>query len=536
MKTARLSSLVIGILLAAISAAAQAPATPVEPATFYYQNREIITLRAARGSLTPHDRVEGAARRLHDELRAAGPGKVNTVQVDGGVAVTMGTSAIFGVLPGDVDPDLMGQEATVEGTAQAAAMRLDAAAHAWSDQRKPSVIARGVLHSLAALVLAVAGIWLLARGRVALTTWLSEKAKHKVEERTAAREINLLDPVLKLLQFSVALGRIVVLATIIYLWFTYAFSHFPLTAPWASKLADFLTTSLSTVGSGILNGIPSMFLAVLILAVTRLFAYTVKMLFDSVGRGRVNIKGVYPDTANAMRRIAVVLVWVFGIAMAFPFIPGSDSDAVKGVSVLFGLMITLGSSGVISQAMSGLVVVFSRAIREHEYVTIGEYEGTVTQVGGLSVKLRTPRNEEITIPNSVLVSTPTRNYSRLASGDGVVLHATVGIGYDAPWREVHDMLIEAAHRTPGVRKSPPPFVRQATLSSFCVDYIINAYLDRPEMRLAVLSDLHANIQDIFNEHEIQIMTPAFESQPSEPVLVPRKSLAIQPPKRNDDQP
>src|SRR4029450_8561768 len=114
----------------------------------------------------------------------------------------------------------------------------------------------------------------------------------------------------------------------------------------------------------------------------------------------------------------------------------------------------------------------------------------------------------------------------------VVLHATVGIGYDAPWREVHDMLIEAAHRTPGGRKTPPPFVRPATLSSFCVDYIINAYLDRPEMRLAVLSDLHANIQDIFNEHEIQIMTPAFESQPSEPVLVPRKSLAanIQPPK------
>jgi small-conductance mechanosensitive channel len=125
----------------------------------------------------------------------------------------------------------------------------------------------------------------------------------------------------------------------------------------------------------------------------------------------------------------------------------------------------------------------------------------------------------------VLVSNPTRNYSRLAGDDGVVLHTSVGIGYDAPWRQVHDMLIEAAHRTPGLRKSPLPFVRQATLSSFCVDYTINAYLEHPEKRLAVLSDLHANIQDIFNEREIQIMTPAFESQPSEPVLVPRKSLA-----------
>jgi small-conductance mechanosensitive channel len=226
-----------------------------------------------------------------------------------------------------------------------------------------------------------------------------------------------------------------------------------------------------------------------------------------------------------MRRIAVVLIWVFGIAMAFPFIPGSDSDAVKGVSVLFGLMITLGSSGVISQAMSGLVVVFSRAIRENEYVSVGDYEGTVTQVGALSAKIRTPRNEEVTIPNSVLVSTPTRNYSRLAGDEGVILQATVGIGYDAPWRDIHDMLIEAARRTPGVRKTPPPFVRQSTLSSFCVDYIINARLEQPEMRLAVLSDLHANIQDIFNEREIQIMTPAFESQPAEPVLVPKTKAA-----------
>jgi len=268
-----------------------------------------------------------------------------------------------------------------------------------------------------------------------------------------------------------------------------------------------------------------MFLAVMILAITRLCAYSVKMLFDAVAEDRVKIKGVYPDTADAMRRIAVVLVWVFGIAMAFPFIPGSDSDAVKGVSVLFGLMITLGSSGVITQAMSGLVVVFSRAIRENEYVSIGEYEGTITQVGGLSAKLRTLRNEEITIPNSVLVSSPTRNYSRLSAEDGVILQTVVGIGYDAPWREVHDMLIEAARRTLGVRKSPAPFVRQTTLAAFCVNYTLNAYLDHPEQRFAVLSELHANIQDIFNEHEIQIMTPAFESQPAAPVLVSKKSLA-----------
>jgi small-conductance mechanosensitive channel len=531
MKTSPLFPLVIGILLTAISAAAQTPATPVEPATLYFQNREIVTLRTMRGSFTPRDRVDGALRRLRDELRAAGPGEIQTVPVDDAVAVTMSTHAIFGVLPGDLDPDLMGQGETPQAVAEAAAKRLDAAVHAWSDQRSFSVVARGGLYSLIALVLAAGTIWLLARSRAALSRWLTEKATRKVEGRAAAKEFNLLDPVLRLTEFSIGVGRGLILATILYVWLTYTFSQFPLTTPWASGMADFITSSLSTLVTGIVSGIPALLFALLILGVTRLVAYTVKMFFDSIGQGRVSIKGIYSDTADAMRRIAVVLVWVFGIAMAFPFLPGSDSDAVKGVSVLFGLMITLGSSGVITQAMSGLVVVFSRALREDEYICVGDYEGTVTHVGALCAKIRTPRNEEINIPNSVLVSTPTRNYSRLAGDDGVVLQATVGIGYDAPWREVHEMLIEAAGRTAGVRKNPPPFVRQATLASFCVDYIINAYLERPEQRLAVLSDLHANIQDIFNERQIQIMTPAFESQPPEPVLVPRKSLAAtaQPP-------
>ncbi|HET9217940.1 MAG TPA: mechanosensitive ion channel domain-containing protein [Terriglobia bacterium] len=527
MKVLLICLLAIGTVLAGNSAAAQAPATPIEPATLYFQNREIVTLRSMRGSFTPQDRVAGAERRLRDELRASGPGEITTVSVDGAVAVMMRTTLIFTVLRDDLDPELVGQEATTDAAAQAAARRLDLAVDAWSDQRKAPVIARGVLHSLVALVLAMAAIWIVARVRVVVTGWLTREAKHRVEEKTAPKGINLIDPVLKLMQLLVGLGRIAVLAGIVYLWCTYVFSQFPLTSPWASKLADFVTSSFSTVFRGILTGIPTLFLAVLILTVTRLFAYTVKTLFDSVASGHVRVRGIYSDTADAMRRIAVVLVWIFGIAMAFPFLPGSNSDAVRGVSVLVGLMITLGSSGVISQAMSGLVVVFSRAIRENEYVCVGEYEGTVTQVGALSAKIRTPRNEEITIPNSVLVSTPTRNYSRLAGTDGVVLQTSVGIGYDAPWRDVHDMLIEAVYRTPGLRKTPSPFVRQATLSSFCVDYTINAYLDRPETRLAVLSELHANIQDIFNEREVQIMTPAFESQPDQPVLVPkRKSLGV----------
>ena len=514
--------LVLGMLAAVDSAAGQTPdAAEPKPATLRFKNREIITFRSMRGLFSPRDRVEGAERRLHDTLNSADPGEIHVFAVDGNPAVAMGTTVIFGVLPGDVEPGLTDQEATPEAAADAAAKRLEAAVQAWADQRRPSVIGWGVLYSLLALALAVGAVLLLVRIRETAVQWVSVRAARRVEGAPVAKSINFLDPLLKSLRFLVGVARAAAVAGIIYLWLTYTFSQFPLTAPWSRNLAGFVGNALTTVGSGIVQGIPTMLIAALILAVTRLVAHIVKTLFDSIGEGRLNVRGIYPDTSDAMRRIAVALVWVFGIAMAFPFIPGSDSEALKGVSVLFGLMITLGSSGVISQAMSGLVVVFSRAIKENEYVSIGDYEGTVTQVGALSAKIRTPRNEEITIPNSVLVSSPTRNYSRLAGEDGVVLHARVGIGYDAPWREVHTILIEAASRTAGLRQTPPPFVRQSSLENFCVEYTINAYLDRPETRVAVLSDLHANIQDAFNEHEIQIMTPAFESQPPEPVLVPK---------------
>jgi small-conductance mechanosensitive channel len=184
-------------------------------------------------------------------------------------------------------------------------------------------------------------------------------------------------------------------------------------------------------------------------------------------------------------------------------------------------MISLGSTGIINQAMSGMVVVFSRALKAGEYVAVGDYEGTVTEVGALATKIRTKRNEEINIPNSMLVSSATTNYSRLASEHGSIVTSTAGIGYNAPWRVVHQLLIDAALRTPGVKHDPAPFVRQSALTPFCVDYTILAYLEHPEDRLAVRSNLNANIQDGFNEAGIQIMTPAFESQPAEPVLVPK---------------
>jgi small-conductance mechanosensitive channel len=172
--------------------------------------------------------------------------------------------------------------------------------------------------------------------------------------------------------------------------------------------------------------------------------------------------------------------------------------------------------------MSGLVVVYSRAFREGDYVKIGEVEGTVVRRGSLSTKIRNVRHEEVTLPNGIVIASPTVNYTRLAGGSGALVSATVTIGYDAPWRQVHALLELAASRTPGLRKAPPPTVVQRALSDFYVEYQLVAQAERSDDRPLALSRLHAAIQDAFNEHGVQIMSPHFLGQPGAPVVVPRE--------------
>ena len=209
--------------------------------------------------------------------------------------------------------------------------------------------------------------------------------------------------------------------------------------------------------------------------------------------------------------------------MAYPYIPGSDTYAFKGLSVLIGLMITLGSIGLINQIISGLFVIYSKSVKSGDYVRIGDIEGESINVGSLATKLRTPRQEEITLPHSVMVGTATTNYSRLAGEQGMVVTVSVTIGYDAPWRQVHELLLFGASRTPGIRTEPPPRVLQRELSDFYVQYHLLAHLEDGQSRAAVLSDLHSQIQDAFNEYGVQIMSPHFESQPRKPVLVPKSA-------------
>ncbi len=308
-----------------------------------------------------------------------------------------------------------------------------------------------------------------------------------------------------------------------YLWLVFSLRQFPDSAPWADQLQTFLLGLLVDFAKGALSALPGLVAVVVIFLIARWCARLIRIVFDKVAAGSLLLPWLERETARTTQTLLIMVVWLFALVAAYPYIPGSETDAFKGLSVLLGLMVTLGSTGIINQIISGLFVVYSKSVRPTDYVRVGDIEGEVTDVGFLATKLRTPRQEEITIPHSVLVGTATTNYSSLAGDNGMAVTTSVTIGYDVPWRQVHALLQLGAARTRGLRREPSPRVMQRELSDFYVQYLLLAHLENGMSRAAALSELHSQIQDAFNEFGTQIMSPHFESQPDKPVFVPRSA-------------
>jgi small-conductance mechanosensitive channel len=309
---------------------------------------------------------------------------------------------------------------------------------------------------------------------------------------------------------------------------------FPYTRPWGESLNGFLLTTVRNLALGAADAMPGLFTVVVILFVARLVARLIRIWFQAVEQGRVIARWVYPETAQPTRRILTTLVWVFAIIVAYPYMPGSETDAFKGVSVFLGLMLTLGSSGLVNQIVSGFTVTYSRALRLGDYVRIGDVEGTVIHLGVLSTKIKTLQLEEVTIPNAVVAAQMTTDYSRFAEKEGVFTSTSVTIGYDTPWRQVHSLLLLAAERTPGLRREPAPRVFQASLEDFYVKYTLWVSLERQESRIITFDTLHANIQDLFNEYGVQIMSPNYLADPASPKVVAKQDWYAAP-ARIDEQ-
>jgi len=307
------------------------------------------------------------------------------------------------------------------------------------------------------------------------------------------------------------LVRIFVIILTVYLSVPLLFSIFPETKMWTSTLLEWVLGPARKALHGIISFLPDLFSIVVIVFIFRYSIKGIKYFVDQIENGEIHINGFYPDWAHPTFRILKFLLYAFMLVLIFPFLPGSESSAFKGVSVFIGVLFSLGSSSVIANMVAGLVITYMRPFKTGDRVKIGDITGDVVEKTALVTRIRTVKNEDVTVPNSTILLSSTTNFSTNTGpkDNGLIIHTTVTIGYDVPWKDMHQALITAALRTEMILKKPQPFVLQTSLDDFYVSYQVNGYTKEANKQAFVYSQLHQNIQDCCNEAGIEIMSPGY---------------------------
>jgi len=520
----RLSMVTVGVCLLAATLSAQtldltdpAIATVVardQEATLTYENRPIVVLRARVLNRLPADRVESALQTIRGLVAQGAFDRVEARPLYGGQIIRVGPQDVLAIVPADLDV-LRGE--LVETVAADAASRLQQALTESRELRSFRSLLRAALAAAAATFLLWALLWLLVWiGRVASRRVATVAERRETTTWRLAHAANL--P--RFIAFLITIAGTIAGGLFAYLWLSFVLRQFPYTRPWGESLRSLLLGQLTSAGQSISAALPGLIAVAVILLIARAVTKAVAVVFDAVAAGRMTLPGVYPDTAIAARRLVTAMLWLLAAAMAYPHVPGSESSAFKGLSVFVGVVVSLGSSGVMQHLMSGMMLTFSRAIHVGDFARIGDVVGTVIELGSLATKVRTPYGEEITIPNAVVVSQNTTNYSGRAGATVPFLTTSVTIGYDTPWRQVEGLLLTAARETGGVCAEPAPFVWREGLEDFYVKYTLLVAPADPCQRAALLDRLHVRILDAFNQYGVQIMSPHYFADPHAPKVVP----------------
>jgi small-conductance mechanosensitive channel len=504
---------------APVGAASDATTVRGPEGTVKVFNRDVFTFRSSLFGISAPDRARRASARIHEQIEAGGAEVVSIKPDSQVVLVQIDGATSFAITPSDVDP-------TEGSTMDTEARKVQTVLETIIGESRESRNLNSMLHdTLLALVATAIGIgaWFLAvRVRGFLTKALVELSR-KHSEKVELGGVKLLsaERVSRVVQMGINGFFRLLLFILFYNWLSYVLSRFPFTRPWGEALSGFLFDLITNIADAVFRAVPGIVTAVVIFYIARWVNRLLSAFFERVRLGQIQVAWLDADVVVPTRRIAASLVWLFALAMAYPYLPGSDTEAFKGLSVLAGLMISLGASNLVGQAASGLILTYGKVFRKGEFVSIAEYDGTVTEVGMFTTRIRTGLGEEITIANSKILDSTTKNYSRAVKGTGFVLDTTVTIGYDTPWRQVNALLIEAARRTPGVLTDPAPVVFQTALSDWYPQYrlVCQAIPADPRPRALLLSNLLGNIQDVFNEYGVQIMSPQYFEDPAEPKIV-----------------
>ena len=312
----------------------------------------------------------------------------------------------------------------------------------------------------------------------------------------------------------VRIVRWIIVLFILYIYFPLVFSFFPWTKQLGDNLFNYLFAAFEQALQALIDYLPNLFVIAVIILFTYYILRFVKMIFGEIERGDITLPGFYREWAGPTYKLTLLLVLALAVVVAFPYLPGSGSPAFQGVSIFIGLLLSLGSTAAVANIVGGVILIYTRAFEVGDRVQIGDAVGDIVEKTLLVTRLRTPKNVVITMPNSTVLTSNVINFSatvREPEAPPLILHTTITLGYDVPWRKVHQVLLEAALATSHILNEPAPFILQTSLDDFYVSYELNAYTDLPLMMTSIYSQLHQNIQDKCNEADIEILSPHYSA-------------------------
>lgn len=494
--------------------------TPGEQAnTVYIFHQPVVMLQAKFGLTTPRERV----LRVRNILRSLSEEDLRHPLIatpvmryhQQGRQISINGKPVMLLTQADLDE---GDDLTLDQATGRVMARMEAQRVALRDQYNHRYLLFAALKAVAGALVLLALIF---------AAWRSWQWVQRYYQQAAAARRGLIPGHWRRLLGNIEArlyGIVMLLCAVLvcYLWLGWVLGLFPWTRVWGESLGEWTMRVVRGISLSVVAALPGLCIVLLIFLITSVIIKLVKVLLNQIESGRMSVPGIHPDTVGATRKLIAVVIWLFALSAAYPFLPGANSLAFKGVSVFFGLMLTLGSAGVMNHAMSGLVLIYSRALRKGDIIRIADNEGQVSEIGMLATKITTRENYVVTVPNAVVVSGKITNLSARQPGGGVNLTVSVTIGYDTPWRQVHAMLELAAHRSAGIAPEPAPLVRQLSLMDWYIAYELQVRL-LPGVSLAdARNGLYSNIQDVFNEFGVQIMSPNFVMQPEGAIVVKKE--------------
>lgn len=490
--------------------ASQGGDSPLGQATVTIDGLNLFAVKGRILSFSPEERARAIADRIEKIAASVAYPLKSLGVVDAEVSTDIVAGDVIIMSVSEADAKIEG--VTRETLARQRLEQISDAISRYRQIRSNKQLMSGALYSLAATILLVVLLLLIRTGFRRLKTrvesqrgrWIRSICFQKIELLPEERLVAGLHVSLKIL-------RLVLIIVLLNTYLTFVLSMFPWTREVAVSLTGYVMTPVHHFFRGFMAALPNIFYIAVAILIAYLVTKCVRFFFNELGKGTITINGFQPDWAESTFKIVRFLIIAFCLVGIFPFLPGSESPHFKGISVFLGLLLSLGSTSAVANVVAGVILTYTGAFKLGDRVKIADTVGDVLEKNLLVTRVRTNKNVDITIPNAMVLGSHVINYSSSAQTYGLILHTTVTIGYDVPWRKVHETLIAAAKATEDILPEPKPFVLQTALNDFYVSYELNAYTEKSRGMAGIYSVLHQNIQDRCNEAGIEIMSPHYSA-------------------------